>query len=52
MADPYAQAKVGPDRRSEPITSVETDGSTTQAEMETAVNAILEALRKAGIVKV
>lgn len=60
MADKYAQARVGPERRSEPIADVATaDADATYGqpeadlinELKAQVNLLLEASRKAGFVK-
>lgn len=60
MADPYDQARVGPERRTEPIADVASAnaGATYTAaeqalinELKTQVNLLLEASRKAGFVK-
>lgn len=60
MADRYAQARVGPERRSDSIADVTgtADGTYSANEqtlindLKTALNSALEAMRKAGILKV
>lgn len=47
-----AEFRVGPERRSAPIANVPTGGSATAAANATAINAMLDALRKAGFVVV
>lgn len=52
MADSYAKARVSPEQRTDAIADLGTSGTSTTAQIEAKVNAVLEALRKAGIVKV
>lgn len=51
MADKYAQARVGPERRTDTVADLGESGTSTTTQLEQKINEVLEVLRKAGFLK-